>query len=165
MGLLRPMANGVRFGTVPQPSDCIGSGKWSIIYPSNLISSVTVRVLEEQNIFEALDVLRMGAIISLVRFYSCWLAGVRDMGYHPVMEVSTMSPWISKTLLVPTKIAGITMHESKRDGERKGRQAGYPQMARAFGHNRGGGCRGLGKSLNRGGFGSGGEGGVSYFCG
>lgn len=42
VGLLRPMANGVRFGTVPQPSDCIWSGKWSIIYPSNLISGVTV---------------------------------------------------------------------------------------------------------------------------
>lgn len=138
VGLLRPMANGVRFGTVPQPSDCTGSGKWSIIYPSNLISGVTVP--EEQNIFEALDVLRMWAIISWVRFDSCWLAGVRDMGYHPAMEVSMIWPWVSKTLLVPVSmtITRITMYESKRDEERKGRQAGYPHIARAFAHNRGG---------------------------
>lgn len=80
----------------------------------------------------------MWAIISWVRFDSCWLAGVRDMGYHPAMEVSMIWPWVSKTLLVSMTITRITMYESKRDGERKGRQASYPQIARAFAHNRGG---------------------------
>lgn len=78
----------------------------------------------EQNIFEALDVLRMCAIISWIRFDSCWLAGVRDMGYHPAMEVSMIWPWVSETLLVPMTITGITMYESKTRRRKEGETSG-----------------------------------------